>query len=300
MYQSVPAPQGAKLQVLPAERVLVTVAGTTYYLCSNTFYRRVVEGAQEHFVVVTAPAGVVFVAALPADFTVVQLNTMYFLAAGRYYVPFLATDGKEMYVMVDRRRNRPRRAAPGRALTAAAPPATAPPRRAAPAAAAGSGRASASRVASRPAGRREADTSRASGAASPARSPGHRLAARRAVRTVAVVRFAVVPSGTLIVVRARRRFDVGQRERRRSVPGIPRSGSRHQRPSRHDARQPGLRHRHRRRSRAEDAHRDARPTCKVGDRVLSITTQALDAPGGVIRAQSPQAFTVAAPFQWTS
>ena len=101
VYQSVPAPTGAKLQALPAERVLVTVAGTTYYLASNTFYRRVMEGAQEHFVVVTAPAGVVFVAALPADFTVVQLNTMYFQAGGRFYVPFLAADGKEMYVMVD-------------------------------------------------------------------------------------------------------------------------------------------------------------------------------------------------------
>ena len=73
----------------------------TYYLASNTFYRRVTEGAQEHFIVVTAPAGVVFVAALPADFTVVQLNTMYFRSGGRFYVPFLAADGKEMYVMVD-------------------------------------------------------------------------------------------------------------------------------------------------------------------------------------------------------
>ena len=94
-------PRGAKLKTLPAERVLVTVAGTTYYLYSNTFYRRVVSGGQESFVVVTPPAGVVFVPALPADFEVVQLNTMYFAAAGRYYVPFLATDGKELYVMVD-------------------------------------------------------------------------------------------------------------------------------------------------------------------------------------------------------
>ena len=42
VYQSVPAPEGAQLQTLPAERVLVTVAGTTYYVYSNTFYRRVV------------------------------------------------------------------------------------------------------------------------------------------------------------------------------------------------------------------------------------------------------------------
>ena len=96
-----PAPTGAKITVLPAERVLVTVSGTTYYLASNAFYRRVMEGGQESFVVVTAPAGTVFVAALPADFTVVQLNTMYFQAGGHYYVPFLASDGKEMYVMVD-------------------------------------------------------------------------------------------------------------------------------------------------------------------------------------------------------
>ena len=53
------------------------------------------------FVVVTAPAGVVFVAALPANFEVVHLNTMYFKAGGRYYVPYLSPDGAEMYVMVD-------------------------------------------------------------------------------------------------------------------------------------------------------------------------------------------------------
>ena len=58
-------------------------------------------GAQESFVVVTAPAGVVFVAALPANFEVVQLNSMYFKAGGRYYVPYLSPDGTEMYVMVD-------------------------------------------------------------------------------------------------------------------------------------------------------------------------------------------------------
>ena len=34
----------------------------------------------------------------------------------------------------------------------------------------------------------------------------------------------------------------------------------------------------------------------IGGRVLPITTQPLSVPGGVIRAQSPQAFTVAAPF----
>src|SRR5262245_16316000 len=100
-YQSVPAPQGATITVLPAQRVLVTVSGTTYYLNSNAFYRRVMNGAQESFVVVTAPAGVVFVPALPENFEVVHLNTMYFKAGGHHYVPYLAADGKELYVMVD-------------------------------------------------------------------------------------------------------------------------------------------------------------------------------------------------------
>ena len=118
-YQAVPAPQGAAMAVLPATRVLVSVGGSTYYLSANAFYRRVMNGAQESFVVVTAPAGTVFVAALPADFEVVQLNTMYFKAGGRYYVPYLSPDGAEMYVMVD---------APPTPSTAAAPaaPVTAP------------------------------------------------------------------------------------------------------------------------------------------------------------------------------
>jgi hypothetical protein len=101
VYQSVPAPQGATLTTLPATRVLVTVSGTTYYLHSNAFYRRVMTGPQESFVAVTAPAGTVFVGALPADFEVVQLNTMYFKAGGSYYVPYLSPDGKESYVMAD-------------------------------------------------------------------------------------------------------------------------------------------------------------------------------------------------------
>ena len=100
-YQAVPAPQGAAMATLPVTRVLVSVSGTTYYISANAFYRRVVNGAQESFVVVTAPAGVVFVAALPADFEIVHLNTMYFAAGGRFYVPYLSPDGAEMYVMVD-------------------------------------------------------------------------------------------------------------------------------------------------------------------------------------------------------
>lgn len=102
VYQSVPPPQGASIKTLPATRVLVTVSGTTYYVSANAFYRRVMNGNQETFVVVTPPAGVVFVQALPADFEVVQLNTMYFTAKGQYYVPYLSSDGKELYVMVDR------------------------------------------------------------------------------------------------------------------------------------------------------------------------------------------------------
>jgi hypothetical protein len=101
VYQSVPPPQGASLKTLPATRVLVTVSGTTYYLSANAFYRRVMNGTQETFVTVTPPGGVVFVQALPADFEVVQLNTMYFRAGGRHYVPYLSSDGKELYVMVD-------------------------------------------------------------------------------------------------------------------------------------------------------------------------------------------------------
>jgi hypothetical protein len=101
VYQSVPPPQGASIKTLPATRVLVTVSGTTYYLSANAFYRRVMNGTQETWVVVTPPAGVVFVQALPADFEVVQLNTMYFTAKGKYYVPYLSSDGKELYAMVD-------------------------------------------------------------------------------------------------------------------------------------------------------------------------------------------------------
>ena len=128
VYQSVPAPAGAQMATLPVERTLVTVSGMQSYLYTNTFYRRVVDGTQERFVVVTAPAGVVFVSALPADFTVVQLNTMYLSARGNYYVPFLSTDGKELYVEVDTP-PQPGGAAvsPAPAAVPAAAPAAAPP-----------------------------------------------------------------------------------------------------------------------------------------------------------------------------
>ena len=123
VYQSVPPPQGASIKALPATRVLVTISGTTYYLNANAFYRRVMNGNQETWVVVTPPAGVVFVQALPADFEVVQLNTMYFSAKGQYYVPYLSADGKELYVMVDPPPAPP--AAPKATAPAAAPPAKA-------------------------------------------------------------------------------------------------------------------------------------------------------------------------------
>jgi len=135
VYQSVPPPQGASLKTLPASRVLVTVSGTTYYLSANAFYKRVMNGAQETWVTVTPPAGVVFVPALPADFEVVQLNTMYFTAKGQYYVPYLSADGKELYVMVDTPPAPPAGQAPSAAptpKTAAAPPATGPRPAAAP------------------------------------------------------------------------------------------------------------------------------------------------------------------------
>jgi uncharacterized protein DUF6515 len=125
VYQSVPAPQGATLAALPAERALVTVAGTTYFLYANTFYRRVVQGTAEQFVVVSPPAGIVFVPALPADFQVVQLNTMYFSAGGRFYVPYLATDGKELYALVDAPPQPP--PAAGAPSAPSAPPGSAPP-----------------------------------------------------------------------------------------------------------------------------------------------------------------------------
>ena len=119
VYQSVPAPTGASIKTLPAERVLVTVSGTTYYLHSNAFYRRVVNGAQESFVTVTAPAGVVFLQALPPDFEVIQAQHDVLQRGGNFYVPFLAADGKELYVMVDQP---PKPPAPANAAAPAALP----------------------------------------------------------------------------------------------------------------------------------------------------------------------------------
>ena len=41
------------------------------------------------------------VAALPASFEVMQLNTLYFVAGDAFYVRYLAPDRKELYVGVD-------------------------------------------------------------------------------------------------------------------------------------------------------------------------------------------------------
>ena len=162
-YQAVPAPQGAAMPVLPATRVLVSITGTTYYLSANAFYRRVMNGAQESFVVVTAPAGVVFVAALPANFEVVHLNTMYFKAGGRYYVPYLSPEGAETYVMVDTPPS-----PPSGAPAASAPPVQPP----APAA-----------------------------AKAPVSAPGTPPAAPAAAPVRAVVERLEAPAGTVLVVR---------------------------------------------------------------------------------------------------
>jgi hypothetical protein len=161
VYQSVPPPQGASIKTLPASRVLVTVSGTTYYLSANAFYKRVMNGAQETWVTVTPPAGVVFVPALPADFEVVQLNTMYFTANGQYYVPYLSADGKELYVMVDKPPAPPASTGTAPAANAAPPP---------------------------PAG--QAPTAKSASTAAPA-----------AAAVQAVAERFTVPQGTLVVVR---------------------------------------------------------------------------------------------------
>ena len=134
VYQSVPPPQGASIKT-PSRgaRARHRLGRTTYYLSANAFYRRVMSGSRETFVSVTPPAGVVFVAALPADFEVVQLNTMGPFGEGQQdYVPYLSSDGKELYVMVDRPPQPPSQAAapasaPAR-LRAARPPGRRPRR----------------------------------------------------------------------------------------------------------------------------------------------------------------------------
>ena len=86
-YQVVAPPAGASLPAgtsLPADRATITIAGVTYYLYGNTFYKRVVANGQESFVVVTKPAGIVAVKALPEDFEPMQAGSMiYFRSKGR-------------------------------------------------------------------------------------------------------------------------------------------------------------------------------------------------------------------------
>ena len=74
----------------------------TYYLYGNTFYKRVVTNGQESFVVVTKPAGLVAVKALPEDFEPMQAGSMvYFRSKGRYYLDYLDPSGEESYLVVD-------------------------------------------------------------------------------------------------------------------------------------------------------------------------------------------------------
>ena len=74
----------------------------TYYLYGNTFYKRVVTNGQESFVVVTKPAGIVAVKALPEDFEPMQAGSMvYFRSKGRYYLNYLDPSGEELYLVVD-------------------------------------------------------------------------------------------------------------------------------------------------------------------------------------------------------
>ena len=106
----------------------------TYYLYGNTFYKRVVTNGQESFVVVTKPAGVVAVKALPDDFEPMQAGSMvYFRSKSRYYLAYLDPSGEESYIVVDpprggraRDRGRARGRAEGCARRLEAAAATAP------------------------------------------------------------------------------------------------------------------------------------------------------------------------------
>jgi hypothetical protein len=104
-YQVVAPPAGASLPVgtaLPADRATITISGVTYYLYGNTFYKRVVTDGKETFVVVTKPAGIVAVKALPEDFEPMQAGSMvYFRSKGRYYLAYLDPSGEELYLVVD-------------------------------------------------------------------------------------------------------------------------------------------------------------------------------------------------------
>ena len=126
-----PAPEGASLTTLPAQRVLVTVSGTTYYLYSNTFYRRVVSRRPGELRRRDgAGRGRVHLRPAARTSRSSQLNTMYFATQGQYYVPFLSSDGQERYVLVDRPPQPPATAVgPGAAVARAARLPPAAPRR---------------------------------------------------------------------------------------------------------------------------------------------------------------------------
>lgn len=286
-YQSVPPPQGASIKTLPVTRVLVSQSGTTYYLSANAFYRRVMNGSQETFVVVTAPAGVVFVQALPADFEVVQLNTMYFSANGQFYVPYLAPDGRELYVMVDAPPQPPGGAAPAPAAQAA--PATAPPATAKPPAQ--SAPVTAPAATGKPAPQTAPTTATPAAPATAAAAPAAQ--ATPAVRVVS--ESLVVPAGALIVVRlasavspaaahAGDRFqgfvdqDVAVEERLVLARGSRVFGQ----------------------VTAVDPGKKLSVTLtdmKIGDRVVPVKTQDVSVTGNGGAAQVRLAFTVAAPIK---
>jgi len=103
-YQVVAPPAGASIPgtALPADRVPITISGTTYYLYGNTFYKSVVVDGKQTFVVVTKPAGLVTVKALPEDFEPLQKgNVLYFRSKDRHYVSYLDPGGEQLYVVVD-------------------------------------------------------------------------------------------------------------------------------------------------------------------------------------------------------
>jgi len=61
-----------------------------------------VTNGQQTYVVVTKPAGLVAVKALPTDFEPMQAGNMtYFRSKGRYYVSYLDPGGEELYLVVD-------------------------------------------------------------------------------------------------------------------------------------------------------------------------------------------------------
>jgi hypothetical protein len=84
-----------------------------------------VTDGKESFVVVTKPAGVVAVKALPSDFEPMQAGSMvYFRSKDRYYLNYLDPSGEELYLVVDT----PKGAVPAvPAQTAAAPKTAAAP-----------------------------------------------------------------------------------------------------------------------------------------------------------------------------